>query len=470
MGNTVFKKLLYFYFVIILLSFLILGIAFSQLFSSYYFNRQEKVLLNEGKKINYLVIDYLNNDITNERLKLELQAVEKFLNTRIWIINKQGIIYGVSGDDEEWIGKQITATEMLQVLEGKIITKKGMYHENETVPLLTVGMPIYINGEVSNAIIMHTPLYEVTNVIGEVHKMVIISMSITFVGAFILLWIVSKKISYPLKRLVIGAEKISYGDFSYRIEIEEEGEVGKVIDTFNKMTEKLGEIEKNRKSFISAVAHELRSPLTLIKGFAQGMVDGTIEERDHPKYLDIILRETRRLNALITNLLDIQRMESGKYPINKSEFNMNELISRTLIRYEEEIEKNNIEVQLDLEDNIYVCADKDSIQQVLINLVDNAIKFMKEDPVLTIKTKKKGNKCKVIIRDNGIGISKENIQNIWEEFYKEDKSRNRNKKGTGLGLHIVKKIIDIHNEKIEIKSEVGVGTYFVFYLQLHKNN
>lgn len=464
MKNTLFKKLLYFYFVIILLSFLILGLGFSQLFSNYYFDRQEKVLINEGKKINYLVIDYLNGQISEERLELELKALEKFLNTKTWIINQKAIIYGVSSGEKKWIGKEITAIEMLQVLEGKIITKKGVYHEKNNIPLLTVAMPIYINGKVTNAIIMHTPIYEVTNVISEVHRIVIISMIIAFIGAFILLWIVSKKISKPLKQLSMGAREISNGKFNYHIDLKEEGELGQVISTFNQMTKKLDKIEKNRKSFIAALAHELKSPLTIIKGYTQAIVDKTIRTDDQDKYLNIILDESHRLNNLITNLLDVQKMETGKYPIQKSRFNIKELIGSILISYEERIKSMDMELHLDLQENIFVMADKDAIKQVIINLLENSFKFKKINPKIYISTKGNKNKCIVTIQDNGVGIEKENIPNIWDEFYKEDKSRNRKNKGSGLGLYIVKKIIHIHKEEISIDSELGKGTIFKFTL------
>ncbi|MCT4607063.1 MAG: cell wall metabolism sensor histidine kinase WalK [Marinisporobacter sp.] len=471
MFNTVFKKLLSTYFIIIVITFLILGLLFSQLFGSYFFNRNTRLLIEEGEKINELVIDYLNGYITRERLNLELQAVERFLNTRIWIIDKRGIIYGVSSDEEKWIGKQITMKDMLEVLKGSTIIKKGIYEEAGKTPMVTVGVPIFINGRVDNAIIMHSPLYEITKAIKEVHKIIWTAMLISFSISIVILYIVSRKLAAPIKEMGQVAQKLAEGDFHQRVTIyEQEDEIGKVTNTFNVMAERLEKIEENRKVFISAVAHELRSPLTLIQGFVQGMVDGTVNKNEQEKYLNIILRETKRLTQLIANLLDIQKMESEEYPIYPKEFDINELIVRTLIKYEEEINQKGIGVNIDFQkEEQPVFADKDAYEQVLINLLDNAMKFMKDSGKLNIKSYAFREKVWIEIQDNGIGMSKEVQQKIWDQFYKGDVSRNRNEKGTGLGLYIVKKIIDRHRQIIKVESQIGLGSTITFSVAVKKN-
>ncbi|MDF2548006.1 MAG: hypothetical protein K0R93_2904 [Anaerosolibacter sp.] len=467
MLNTVFKKLMATYFGIIIGSFLLLGLLFSQLLGNYFFDRHEKLLLEEGAKINDLVIDYMNHYITKERLDLELQSVERFLNTRIWILDKRGYIYGVSSNEKEWIGKQITAKEMVDVLKGRIIVKKGTFQGTWQTPMLTVGMPILVNGQVENAIIMHSPLYEITNTIQEVHKIIWATMGISFIISAIVIYFLSKKLSQPLQSMDQAAKKLALGDFSQRVDVYTEDEIGRVTHTFNNMAEQLEKMEENRRNFISAVAHELRSPLTLMKGFVQGIVDGTVEADDQPKYLQIILKETTRLGKLISNLLDVQRMESNAYPIHPEHFDINELIRRTLLKYEEEIERRKIEMNLDFrQDTLIVLADRDGIEQVLSNLIENAMKFVDEGGSIGIRVQEKSDKAWIDIKDNGIGISKEEQQVIWNKFYKVDKARNRNKEGTGLGLHIAKQIIERHGEQIQVESELGKGTIFRFSLTL----
>ncbi|AOT70232.1 sensor histidine kinase [Geosporobacter ferrireducens] len=467
MLNTVFKKLMAAYVAIILISFLILGLLFSQLANSYFFQRHEKLLIEEGGKLNEMVVAHLNGRISAERLNLELQAMERFLNTRIWVMDKRGTIYGVSSNEKQWIGKQITAKEMLQVLQGSVIVKKGIFDAEWKVPMVTVGMPIMVNGRVENALIMHSPLYEITDAIQGVHRIIWLAMGISFLLSTLIIYFVSKRMSSPLQAMGSAAEKLADGDFTQRIVINTEDEIGQVTKAFNGMAEKLETIEENRRNFIAAVAHELRSPLTLIKGFVEGILDGTVEEKDQGKYLQVILKETERLNKLTTNLLDLQKMESDQYPIHLQVFDINELIRRTLLKYDEEIERKSVGVLLQLQgEKMMVSGDRDAIEQVLSNLLDNAMKFIEEEGRIKVISKTHLQKAWISVRDNGIGIPLENQQSIWERFYKVDKSRDRNKEGTGLGLYIVKKIIDRHGERIQVESEAGQGTVFTFTLPL----
>ena len=467
MLNTVFKKLITTYFIIIACAFLVLGLLISQLLGSYYFQKHEKLLLEEGQKLNELVVDHLNGYISQERLNLELQSLERFMNTRVWVLDRRGIVYGVSSSEKEWIGKQITTKEMLDVLKGQVIVKKGIYDEGGKTPMITVGMPIIIQGRVDNAIIMHSPLHEVTNAIEEIHRIIWGAMAISLSMAVVILLIVSKRLSSPLQDVGKAAGKLAEGDYSQRVAVLTEDEIGSTAKAFNYMAERLEAIEENRKSFISAVAHELRSPLTLIRGFIQGIVDGTVALEDQNKYLHIILKETERLNKLIANLLDIQRMESDAYPFYPQSFDMNELIRRTLIKYEEEIDKKSVRVHLKLLDQkVFVWADRDAMEQVLNNLLENAMKFMDIEGKLEVDVKIQENKAIVQIKDQGMGISEEEQKYIWDRFYKVDKSRDRKQSGTGLGLYIVKKIIDRHGEEIWIESIVGEGTAFNFSIAL----
>ncbi|SHI74199.1 Signal transduction histidine kinase [Geosporobacter subterraneus DSM 17957] len=467
MLNSVFKKLMAAYVAIMIISFLILGLLFSQLTGSYFFQRHESLLLEEGNKLNDMVIAHLNGRISAERLNLELQAVERFLNTRIWVLDRRGMIYGVSSNEKQWIGRQITEKEMLQVLQGSVIVKKGVFDAEWKVPMLTVGMPIIINGRVENALIMHSPLYEITDAIQGVHRIIWIAMGISFLVSTLIIYFVSKRMASPLRAMGVAAERLAAGDFTQRITIDTEDEIGQVTRTFNGMAEKLEAIEENRRSFIAAVAHELRSPLTLIKGFVEGILDGTVEEKDQRKYLQVISKEAGRLNKLTANLLDLQKMESDQYPIRIQVFDINELIRRTLLKYDEEIERRNLEISLGLEgEKLMVTADRDAMEQVLTNLIDNAMKFVENRGAIELTSKAHMQRAWITVRDNGMGIPREEQPSIWERFYKVDKSRNRNKEGTGLGLYIVKKIIDRHGEQIRVESEVGKGTAFTFTLPL----
>ena len=241
--------------------------------------------------------------------------------------------------------------------------------------------------------------------------------------------------------------------------------VGAVILLMNE-TEKV-EREQLRREFSANVSHELRSPLSSIRGFLEAMEDGTIPTDEHEKYIEIVLDETRRMSGMVNDLLDIARIESGQYKLNLSVFDINDLIGRVLITFEARITAKHADVdaQLDYEP-VFVEADRDRIGQVLHNLIDNAIKFMPEnDGLLTIKSVVSKHKVYVSVCDNGPGIPKEDIAHIFDRFYKAEKAHTyKNGSGTGLGLSIVKLVIDQHHGEIKAESSEN-GTVFTFSLK-----
>ena len=233
----------------------------------------------------------------------------------------------------------------------------------------------------------------------------------------------------PMKHINETAKKLSNGEYDARTHIktadEEVKRLGKIT---NRIADEFENLEQMRKSFVANASHELRSPLTSMQGFLQAILDGTIAAGDSEKYLRIVLSETKRLNSLITSMLDLSRMESGKYPLTMSRFEIN---------------------------------------AVLVNLIDNAVKYSPAYSRILVTTHIHGEKIYIAVKDQGFGISKKDQLLIWDRFYMADKARTPNKsKGTGLGLSIVKKIIDDHKEAIRIESNKGAGAAFIFTLTL----
>ena len=230
---------------------------------------------------------------------------------------------------------------------------------------------------------------------------------------------------------------------------------------------KILELDEARRGFISDVSHELRTPMTTISGFVEGILDGTIPEENKNEYLKVVLSESKRLSRLVTNLLQISRMESGENRPNKIVFDINELMRLTLLKFEMMITSKNLEIDLDLGDEkIYVFADKDSITQVLINLINNAVKFTPDGGKISLGVKKHGDKAYVSIINSGHGIEPEKLEHIWERFYKADSSRSADRSGVGLGLYIVKRILTFHGEEISVQSVPDDFTRFTFTLSL----
>ena len=470
MSNSVFKKMIMTYLAVILISFIIFALLLINMLEDYYFEKRTEALINEGQKLNNSVINYLNGEVSYERLSVELESIERFLNSKIWVVDNKGYIYGVSNkSQEEWIGKQVSTGDIISVLNGEIITNRGGYDEVFKGPVLTVGVPIIINGNVKNAVFMHSPIYEVEETIKEILKLILTSITIALGISMMLIYFTSQRISKPLMEMNKITKVIASGEFQKRLDIVSDDEIGQLAQSFNNMAGELEKLEEMRKGFIADVSHELRSPLTVIKGYIKGLMEDEIDNDKKAMYVDIIYEETERLTELINNLLDLSKMESGSYPLNIAEFNINELLRRNIIKFGNKLEEKNIEVEVQFkEEPLLVKAEKESISQVVSNIIDNAIKFMGDNDNLSIRTYIKNKKAHISIEDSGLGIPKEELNDIWKRFHKGDKSRSRQVKGTGLGLSIVKEIIKNHNENIWVESEINKGTKFTFTLELVK--
>ncbi len=269
-----------------------------------------------------------------------------------------------------------------------------------------------------------------------------------------------------IKKIIKATVEYTDGKFDERIDMSLSDEYQRLADAIYCLAEKNKGLIDYQKDFLANISHDFRSPLTSIKGYTGAIKDGTIPYEAQDKYLDIILFETERLTELTQNLLQLNEMDTKGVKLEQADFNICDMIKRTARTFEAVCASKKLKIRLVLaEREIWVRADKGKIQQVLHNLIDNAVKFSNEDSTIEITVSVKEYKVYVSIRDSGIGIPKDSINQIWERFYKTDLSRGKDKKGTGLGLAIAKQIIVAHGENIEVASKVGVGTEFIFSLK-----
>ncbi len=273
----------------------------------------------------------------------------------------------------------------------------------------------------------------------------------------------------PISSINKAAKKLTMGEYGTSVNLKYvDRDLKNLSININNIANEFENMEQVRKSFVSNASHELRSPLTSMQGFLRAMLDGTIEDKDRNKYLEIVLSETRRLSSLINSMLDLSRLESGANPLTLGSFDINALIEQVIEKLTPNLIAKNISCRVDFVRNeSFVYADKEKITQVLVNIIDNAIKYSPDGSEIFITTHIHGRKIYVAVKDMGIGISKKEQMLIWERFYMADKARTPVKsKGTGLGLSIVKKIIDDHKEAIWVESAKGVGATFIFTLTI----
>lgn len=270
----------------------------------------------------------------------------------------------------------------------------------------------------------------------------------------------------PLRKLRNGVKDFSIAHDNPPIEIDSNDEYGELAEALNVIGDELSKFDEYQRKFISNISHDFRSPLTSIQGYVQAIADGIISPENQEKYLNIILFETDRLTKLTSNLLDVNNVDKDKIFLNITDFDIHEAIHNTVNALQVTAEKKKIEFEINLaqDEPLMVSGDADKIQQVLHNLIDNAIKFSRPNSWIYVTTTTRGDKVFISVKDTGIGIPKEDLDRIWNRFYKTDLSRGKDKLGTGLGLSISKEIINAHKQTIDVVSTEGVGSKFVFTL------
>lgn len=296
-------------------------------------------------------------------------------------------------------------------------------------------------------------------------KIFLIAALIVLVIVVFIVFVMSYRMVLPLRQISDAVKKFAVGDFSIRVPESRNDEIGQLGKAFNEMADSLSASEAMRRSFIANVSHELKTPMTTIAGFIDGMLDGTIPKNEHPKYMRIVSNEVKRLSRLVTSMLSLSRIDNGELKVKKQEFEMFSMIITILTTFETQIENKEIEIQ-GLEDfqKIAVNADPDLIYQVIYNLIENAVKFTNDKGYIRFTKEMTRFDISVSIENSGPGIPPEDIKYIFDRFYKTDKSRSIDKKGMGLGLFISKTIMRMHGGDIFVESETDNFTRFTFRL------
>ena len=335
---------------------------------------------------------------------------------------------------------------------------------------LNVMVPITHSMKTIGYISLHRDLADITSRADSQLRLMFLIVGIVLALMGLMLMVLQTTVFSPLEKIKTGAREIRAGHLDHRISIPNEDEIGQVADALNTLAEEIRKTGEYQSTFISNVSHDFRSPLTSIKGFTEAMLDGTIPPEKHDRYLQIIQNEADRLEKLTRNTLsleNLQRNPTGRSPLIYSTFDINRVIKKTAAVFEGSCRPRKITISLILmEGELMVSADKDKIQQVLYNLIDNAIKFSPDNATITLESRLRHGKCEISVADEGIGIAPENLNRIWDRFYKTDASRGIDKKGTGLGLSIVREIIKAHDQTITVTSTENVGSRFVFTLAL----
>lgn len=561
----------------------VLGLLLSQLFDNFYFNLQAQNLIQQGQNLGKLVL----SSPSDAELLRDLALVEDFLNANVVIMDKSGLIQSVSPGMmrmHRWGGQgwqRLTPPQAAAVLAGRTVVMRG-YQPGVNATVLTVAVPIKVGDEVVGAVYLYAPLAPITRTIADVRRLILYGILVTLVVATVLAFFLSRRISRPLIHMERAAQAMAAGDFSPRVNVGTDDEVGRLGQALNHLAEELARtldalgaerdqlanilgsmtdgvitfdaggavllfnppaasylapltelavgqrlgldiilpeleeafrqvvqtgtvqgaeitagakvlacrlaplrdargavrgvvsvlldmtrerrLEEMRREFVANVSHELRTPLTYLQGYTEAILDGlAADPAEEKKYLKIILDETLRLRRLVSDLLDLSRIEAGQLALEKGEVNLAELCSEVAEKVRPLAEEKGIRLELDIPAALPAAwGNADRLQQVLINLLDNALRHTGAGGKVAVTAKVQGEELVVSVHDTGPGIPPEDLPYIFERFYKVEKARTRTTAGTGIGLAIVKGLVEAHGGRVWVESTPGKGSVFTF--------
>ena len=422
--------------------------------------------------VDEVIVSFLEAQEDDRAAKNLISDLVKILSevgrTEIIMFDTYGNIKIASEDYDNFITPKDVRSSMDKIIAGEKVyfeTKSDFLYEN-----IAIGKPIVYNKIIIGGVLCVISGEFISDIMMEILNYAALFGLVLFVVCIFIARALAKRQSRPVNMLKDAISLVSAGNYEKFVPLQLKGDLEDVSADFNKMAETIMHQEQTNKEFIGNISHEIRTPLTIITGFLQGIADGTVPEEKKNEYMGVVIDETKRLTRLVNELLEIARLESSANPVKLQNFDVNSLIKQVIIKFEKNIENKNLNVNFSFEENTcIVSADKDGIERVLTNLTDNAVKFADVGGYIKISTVTSGGKVQVAVENSGEGISAEELNNIWNRFHKTDKSRSADKLGVGLGLYIVKNIINQHGEHITVQSEPGQYTRFVFTLSRERS-
>lgn len=470
MRQSLFRKYFSMCCSITLAGIVVLGVVF-MVFAAQYFQEDKLGALEKNAEYaaqmseKYIVsVDGQYQLANNTMLTSAWIPMAKALDADIYLANMSGevlvcthrsacnhMVYG--------IGEEI----LDEVRENGIYTEVGKMGEIYKSSYYTAGVPLTLSdGRLAGVVFASSSAQGLTDFMSEILRVFLLSVLVMMVVIFVLAYIVSGSLTRPLREMAKATEAFARGDFSVRVPVNERDEIGKLAMAFNNMADSLAQQETVRRSFIANVSHELKTPMTSIAGFIDGILDGTIPQEKERHYLTIVSDEVKRLSRMVRSMLNIAKIEAGEMKLKPTVFDVNEVVLSSIFTFEQMIEKKHLDIRGLEEGKVMVEADEDLIHQVVYNLLENAVKFVNEGGYIEVSYTVEQKRTYIHIKNSGEGIPKEEISKVIDRFYKTDRSRSMDKTGVGLGLYIVRQIVNLHQGEVIVRSVEGEYCEFSF--------
>ena len=473
MKNSIYFRIFIATALIVLLSFSLLGglstlISYRRTVS----DKRTMMVSTLQEMARYISVQHLHHEVNLDDLELSmwLTTVSGVTGFDLFVTDANGVVQSCSNRTLENIGMAVPECVIDFVVEDDRYVQRSTVGEIHTDRRQVSGAPLYMNvdGEmyVFGYLFVTSDAYTFQREWHNFYSLFIVIALGVMVFTFTLSFIAAKKQADPLYEMASAARRFARGDFSVRVHNQgRQDEIGQLTEAFNTMADSLESSEQLRRDFVANLSHELKTPMTVISGFAEGLLDGTIPYENEKRYLEVISSETKRLSRLVQTMFDISTLQAkGDETPLESSFDISEVVRLALLSVYGKIEERKLGVEAELpEEKIMARGNSDSITQVVFNLIDNAIKFSSPGGVIGVELWVKGSKVYVSVTNQGITIPPDELPQIFERFHKADKARSADREGAGLGLYIVKMILDNHNEDIFVTSTGGI-TKFIFSL------
>lgn len=398
-----------------------------------------------------------------ENARDRLSLFETVSGAVVFVADGNGVILLHTGPDENFTGLSLDADRLRTLDSGQDVMEQSNLGGVLAKKYYVSGRALPLGGN-SGYLFVATPMDVLNQYLSDMIGIFVLSATLMLLFCGVVSLVIARRVSAPILEVGEAARRLGSGDFSARAPTAGYQELEDLSATFNDMAARLQTIDNARGQFMGNIAHELRTPMTSIQGFIEGMRDGTIPPEEHEKYLTIVAQETARLSRLIQNMLDITRLEAGEVPIHAQLYDLFTTVTDVVLADEQRIEEGKIDIEGLGGPPVKVWADPDLVHQIVYNLVDNAIKFTPPGGVIRFATDKQGDQVALSVENTGAGIAADALPYVFERFYKEDRSRSMNTRGAGLGLHICKVLVGLMNGTIRVESEEGKWCRFTFTL------
>jgi signal transduction histidine kinase len=450
-----------------ILFFVGLAVFWNFWFSDLFYKEKKALLESRMDEVKQIISNYEEGAISTREVHFGLRLIARSYNGQAWVVDNNGVTLISSEQLQE--GQRIPAAMSNDLIQGKknnsgfSISHFGVGPIKQQMSLLSYYSPIQLQN--SNMVIfLHTPVDDINEIISTVRINIGVPLLFSLLAVGIILYYLSRKLTGPLQQMNTAALSLAEGDFLTRVQVNSNDEIGQLAKSFNFMAEQLKQWEDTRQEFLTNISHELRSPLTILRGLIVGMNDKVIPIEDQPRYLEICDQEVQRLQRLVNELLDLARIQNRMDVFHLAPLNIMEKSKNVIDLIAPVIEDHGLKlvvwIPFDYTEPPIVELDADRYAQILHNLIYNAIQFTPPGNKIKITLRIENKQFSLIILDEGLGMSEEEMSRMWERFYKADPSRGNPSEGTGLGLTIVRHLVLGMNGTIRVHSELGKGSEF----------